>query len=174
MSAGGDSAGVDIRSIIQLLLRDSGSEIVVTNSHIFVENYLRCSVFLLSPPQPLPCKCVQQNTPPWPSMRVCQVCRGIRGRSSSVKLCRRMLLSAMLGISSRRTEGRCRTVRKLIRCEVLPTLAIVRPELVRTVRTSAQHTMGPKRKQLYGNQLCPSCSSGCSNQANNQVWMRAV
>ena len=50
-----------------------------------------------------------------------------------------MLLSAMLGISSRRTEGRCRTVRKLIRCEVLPTLAIVRPELVRTVRTSAQH-----------------------------------
>ena len=71
-------------------------------------------------------------------MRVCQVCRGIRGRSSSVKLCRRMLLSAMLGISRRRTEGRCRTVRKLIRCEVLPTLAIVRPELVRTVRTSAE------------------------------------
>ena len=35
-------------------------------------------------------------------------------------------------------------------------------------------TMGPKRKQLYGNQLCPSCSSGCSNQANNQVWMRAL
>ena len=138
MSAGGDSAGVDIRSIIQLLLRDSGSEIVVLNSHIFVENYLRCSVFLLSPPQPLPCKCVQQNTPPWPSMRVCQVCRGIRRRSSSVKLCRRMLLSAMLGISRRRTEGRCRTVRKLIRCEVLPTLAIVRPELVRTVRTSAE------------------------------------
>ena len=37
---------------------------------------------------------------PLAGMRVCQVCRGIRGHSSSVKLCRRMLLSAMLGISS--------------------------------------------------------------------------
>ena len=77
-------------------------------------------------------------------MRVCQVCRGIRGHSSSVKLCRRMLLSTMLGISSQPGERRCRTVRKLIRCEVLPTLAIVRPEpepatsTVHTVRTSAQ------------------------------------
>ena len=139
VSAGGDSAGVGIRSFIQLLQsvtweRNSG----LKQPYFCGELSALFGIPSVTTSTPsLQMRAAEYTPLAQHASVLCQVCRGIRGRSSSVKLCRRMLLSAMLGISRRRTEGRCRTVRKLIRCEVLPTLAIVRPELVRTVRTRA-------------------------------------
>ena len=121
---------------------------MVLNSHIFVENYEnRISAFfgfplflliLLSPNHPFPCNCLQQNAPPWPAcecVKCVAVFAVIHQVSNYVGGCYCQLCWAS-------PPRRCRTVRKLIRCEVLPTLAIVRPEpatsTVHTVRTSAQ------------------------------------
>ena len=107
VSAGGDSAGVDIRSIIQSVTWELNSglkqpyfcrELWKQNICVFRFSFIPVNTSVTK--SPLSLQLLAAECTPLAGMRVCQVCRGIRGHSSSVKLCRRMLLSAMLGISS--------------------------------------------------------------------------